>query len=248
MTFNLFTVRDYDDPSEDVMYPQADAATQSVKLTPDDGNNVKRAAATSVELGHWGKTKTHQQFRLDSIMADVVVTDSRLAIAVAKYDKGGGWVGGASALMFNAVSMARAKVRSRGTCLVGHLRYPWISVVGHSARYGLMGGRKNDQLKVVYHTPSPRPKKVITVVVEFDLAQDISGHMLADTIVRRVAKYRIDNDPRLSDENREYLEDCLSQGISSRVEKGKWTHAGLNGEWPAMPQTAVYGFDPTEPV
>lgn len=238
MSFDCFTAREYEDRSPTIMYPHADAASASILLNSDDGSRVKRATATSVELVHQGKSKRHTQFRLDAIKAEIVVTDSRVAFAIPKYDKGGGWTGGATAIAINAVSKARASIRSRGKCLVGHLHYPWLLAVGHGAAFSLLGKRKHDQLRLGYTTRVNQSK--INVWLELDLPRDVSGHSLATEIMVRTVRHRLANNQRLSDEDRAKLESRVEEGLPSTVAQGTWTQVVLPGSFVALESTATY--------
>ena len=60
------------------------------------------------------------------------VSRARLVSVCRRFDKGGGWVGTSPlVLVFNAASIARARVRSHGKFLVGQLWWPWLSAVGY---------------------------------------------------------------------------------------------------------------------
>ncbi len=238
--FNCVTVRDYADTQNTAMYPRADGTTNSIHLDRSvDGTNVKRAVGRSLEISHLGQTKQHQQVFLDEVKLELLVTDQRVAFAVPKYDKGGGWYGGATALMINAASKARAAIRTKGSCLVGHIHYPWLSHVDHTAYYSMMGNRKHDRLRLGYSVRGANGQQ-IDVVVAIDLARDVSGHGLAEEIVKRAAAYRLERHPDLKEEQRQDLLALAESGVSTKVTKDRWTMTHLPATKLALPETASY--------
>ena len=83
--------------------------------------------------------------RVRKVRIDFFITDARLAVACSKYDKGGGWVGGAAAMIvFNAVSKARAAIRSHGKMLAGQVRYPWLRWVASTPKTGFTSDERLD--------------------------------------------------------------------------------------------------------
>jgi hypothetical protein len=138
------------DPFElGLLLPVPGLQKNSILLEDRDGSQVQRLTATAVLF----RTNGRLVFRDRKIKIDLLVTDARFAPACSRYDKGGGWVGGASAMVVaNAVSKARAAIRSRGKMLVGQVRYPWIQRVGSAPKKGF----GNDE-KLVFE---PRPARV----------------------------------------------------------------------------------------
>ena len=238
MDFNCFTVRDYADSDNDPMYPRADEFSRSVALEESDGDQVMRAVGTGLELVHQGENKRHRQIGLEQIKVEIVVTDSRIGFAVPKYDKGGGWLGGAGAIALNAASKVRAAVRSRGKCLVGHVKYPWLTVIGHGAYFSLMGNRKHDQLRIGYSFRSGSAQ--VDVWLEIDLASDVNGHALATEILNRAVDHRLDHHPSLTDEQRGKLEALRETGLTEEVTKDRWTQVLLPATKLAMASTATF--------
>ncbi|MEM9463975.1 MAG: DUF2510 domain-containing protein [Actinomycetota bacterium] len=238
MEFNCFTIRDYLDTSVDPMYPNADEVSRSIRLTPEDGNNVKRAVASAVVLARDGD-KRQVELRLEQIKAEIVVTDTRVAFAIPKYDKGGGWYGGATALALNAASKARAAMRSRGKCLVGHIHYPWLDAVSHGAYFSMLGNRKNDQIRLGYSWRDASGRQV-DMWVELQLTRDVNGHALANEILQRAVRQRLSLHPTLDDERREKLMTLAANGLPNRVVNGRWTQEFIPAAKIAMRTTAKY--------
>ena len=123
----------------------------------DDGERVvpKAILANVVTASMFVAGNSKVIGRFSDIAAAVVITNVRVAIACTKYDKGGGWrpmsLGGlAVAATANAVSKARAKRRSRGKTLVGHVRYEWLTTVDAKDRTGF--GSKNT-LSLIFRDP-----------------------------------------------------------------------------------------------
>jgi zinc ribbon protein len=195
MSFNVLAVQSGLDPGDGALYPKVSDGTgpEIITLENQDGPNVMRAVATAVRVLEVGETGLKTLVRLREVKIDVYVTDSRLALACEKYDKGGGWVGfGPGGLLVavtaNAVSKARAASRSRGKVLVGHLRYPWLRSVGASSKSGVVS---SEAIRLEYSEKSSG--KVVRKIVELTLPKNIDATLVAQEITRRAAAYRLAN-------------------------------------------------------
>lgn len=125
---------------ESALYPGlvAEQVPPFVQLTSADGApGCLWANNLTITLTSEGRSQ--ELLDLEQAAVAVTVTDARVAYACAQYDQGGGWAGisGGGALISlaaNAISRSRAKQRSAGSCLVGHVRYEWLSAVGSSVK------------------------------------------------------------------------------------------------------------------
>ena len=204
MSFNVLTIRSGLDTADDALYPAlSDVSVPDViALDRRDGQQVTRVVATAVRVLEARAGGLKQLVSLREVKIDVFVTDSRVALACEKYDKGGGWVGfGAGGLLVavtaNAVSKARAASRSRGKVLVGHVRYPWLKSVGASAKSGF---GTSEAIRLEYSDKLPGGP--VTKLVELTLPKNIDATLLAQEIARRAANYRLANYPNVTAEER----------------------------------------------
>lgn len=156
-------------------------ATQknAIVMEDRDGTNVQRLTASAVVCQVGGKTVIKDR----KIKIDLFLTDARFALACSKYDKGGGWVGSAGMMIAaNAVSKARAAIRSRGKMLVGQVRYPWIQKVGSSPKTGWAS-----EEKLIFHETTKAGATTLTLT----LPKDLDAALVAAEVTRRLARYRI---------------------------------------------------------
>jgi hypothetical protein len=156
-------------------------ATQknAIVMEERDGTNVQRLTASAVVCKVGGRTVIKDR----KIKIDLFLTDARFALACSKYDKGGGWVGSAGVMIAaNAVSKARAAIRSRGQMLVGQVRYPWIYKVGSSPKTGWAS-----EEKLFFHETTKAGATTLTLT----LPKDVDAALVAAEVTRRLARYRL---------------------------------------------------------
>lgn len=139
MSFDILTIRTTEDRVNDGLHPIA-AATPSdtlVAMGPEDGPGIGAVPVTQVVVREVRPGGVVDVCGLSDTVATVYLTDCRLAIGCSRFDTGGGWVGSpGTMLLLNGVSKARARVRSRGKVLVGHVRYSWLCAIGASSKQG----------------------------------------------------------------------------------------------------------------
>ena len=158
-----------------------------------DGTNVQRLTASAVVCQVGGRTVIKDR----KIKIDLFLTDARFVLACSKYDKGGGWVGGAGVMIVaNSVSKARAAMRSRGKMLVGQVRYPWIQKVGFSPKTGWAS-----EEKLIFHETTKGGATALTLT----LPKNIDSSLIAAEVARRLARYRLASE-QLDASTREQLE------------------------------------------
>jgi hypothetical protein len=107
----------------------------------------------------------------------------------------------------NTVNKAKVNQRQAGNLLVGHVRYPWLSLVGFKE---LTGWRS--RLNRVRLTIANPQREGIAPTLLLDIGMPgLSTGAMAHDIVRRAAYYRLHQpDSRLSDQARRRLEELLS--------------------------------------
>ena len=151
MGYNVVTIRSGDDIADDALYPvlSDEGAQYLVRLTEADGTPL-HFNASSLDIETVVDSKVTTVLSLNDVSIECLITDSRVALACQKYDKGGGWVGfGAGAvvaLAANGISKALAARRRRGSALVGQVRYPWLAQVGGKTKQGWLSA---EQLRIV---------------------------------------------------------------------------------------------------
>jgi hypothetical protein len=204
VSFNVLTIRSGLDTDGGALYPVLSEVSgpEIIVLDHQDGQQVTRVVATAVRVLEARAGSLKQLVGLREVKIDVFITDSRLALACEKYDKGGGWVGfGAGGLLVavtaNAVSKARAASRSRGKVLVGHVRYPWLKSVGASSKSGYT---TSEAIRLEYSEKlSSGP---VIKLVELTLPKNIDATLVAQDIAKRAADYRLANYPNMTAEER----------------------------------------------
>ncbi len=191
------------------LYPvlgAADDRRHLIAVEPLDGTAIDQAPIKAIYVRESIDGKLVTTSKLLEVEPTLYVTDARVAVACAKFDKGGGWMGfGAAGLVtagvLNVASKARAAHRRKGKMLVGHARYPWISDVGFSPKAGLLS--TEDLRVVVGVSENGRRKKVY---LDFSLGRGASAARVAHSIARRCAGYRLAHDHTLTPEKREAYE------------------------------------------
>jgi len=112
-------------------------------------------------------------------------------IHCVEYDRGDRWVGGGTALIMTAVSKARAKKRTMGTSLVGHIRYEWLFIAAYQRKKGWLG---KEALRVAYWDSD---ENFWVVTLSFDKQADTSA--IANLIYHKAAAYRMQMQDDISD-------------------------------------------------
>jgi hypothetical protein len=169
----------------------------------------------------------------------VFVTESRVALACTRYDKGGGWtgVGGGAilAIPLNAASMAKAAYQRHGKCLVGQVRYQSLAAVGSGHRPGLFSARQ--YLALVWKpTSNDRCQLQLTI----DPGVDVSA--LAAEIARRAVKYALEVDPKLTDDKRAKIEPLLRAEPLRHAVGRKLYYHNILSHYKENATTARYGL------
>jgi zinc-ribbon domain len=166
--------------TESLLLPVPGPDKNQVQLEPRDGSNVVTVNASTIQVLQNGR----QVMRAHKVKVTIFITDSRIAWACSNYDKGGGWVGSAGAMIvLNAASKALAAVRRHGKMLVGQVRYPWVAAVGGSAKQGVL----SSEVLVL----RAKPDKDTVLEISLTLPSDLDALSMAADIARRAAAYRL---------------------------------------------------------
>ncbi|GEM_PF-2022953 len=175
----------YDAFEDGLLLPIPGDGANSIVLEERDGSDIRRLTAKSFALFEDGK----KVCGADDIRLDVFITDARLALACSKYEKGGTWFGGVTALALTAGERAVAAVRRRGKMLVGHVRYPWIAKVGSTSKFGWT---TEERMILRFKT---QQGVMADLYLTFPKHADAAG--LAAEVAQRAAAYRLISDPDL---------------------------------------------------
>jgi hypothetical protein len=196
----MISVREIPDPEtydrfeDGLLLPIPTEETNGIVLEPRDGRNVRQVATKDILVSLGGK----QVGKVENVRIDLYITDARVALACSKYDKGGGWLGSPGAMvLLNAGSMALAAIRRRGKMLVGQVRYPWLTGVGSTSKFGWL-----TEESLTLGAGAPQGRMYLRVTLH--KGEDAAG--LTAEIARRAAAYRLASEPGLDYEVRGDLE------------------------------------------
>lgn len=175
MSYTFASIVENEDVDE-TWVPRITDKRGAVAWGPSEGPRKSfRASGLTVDRGRLDSS--NRLFSVADVSIEIHVSDERLVAVCRKFDKGGGWVGGAGVMIvFNAVSKARAAARSHGKFLVAQVRWPWLSEVGYAEKTGWASDNK---LRLVVLDDAGRQ-----LVADFKLPKDvnaaaIAGHILA---------------------------------------------------------------------
>ena len=137
----LNVVREDTPPSE--LFPGPGPTPNTVLLEVEDGPNPQAYVSTDLAvLAVQGPGRLAKQIvGIRKVSSSTFITDSRVAVACSKYDRGGRahpfTLGGLLfTVPYNAISRTQAKRRRSGNMMVGQVRYPWLATVGSSRKTG----------------------------------------------------------------------------------------------------------------
>ena len=235
----MYAVREVEegglDPLEyGLVVPLPGFERDTVVLEDRDGADVTTLRCKGLRMQTNGEKKPF--LKVGDISAQLFVTDCRLAFACSKFDKGGGWVGGVSALALNAGSKVLAANRRRGKMLVGHIRYPWIQSVYAQNHVTF---HYTEKLRIVVKLPGDES----WTMVDFELPKDLDATALGAEIVRRAARFRLAHEPELGEEERaQFVELANIEGIVWEREQGKLAGHSFKTHWPVGEKSSRIGI------
>ncbi len=206
MPYNVLAIRD-DLATDGSLYPTIGRGTwpYPVTLHPYDGAHPLHLVATIASVSQLTASKPIPLYGITDVKIDVLLTDARVILYCEKYDRGGGWIGGSTALLFNAISKAVAAARRRGKMLVGHLQYPWLAAVGACPKHRR---RDEEQLRLVISDGTGSPHRLLAV--DLTLQPPADALAVAQEIVRRTAAFRLRSDETFGPRQRGELEALLA--------------------------------------
>jgi hypothetical protein len=201
------------------LYPDPGDEQDSVAFEPGDGSNIHLYWANAVTVTAVPSGSSPQRTaKFSDLSIGLYITDTRMAIACTKFDKGGGWKGWTpgSVIMAagaNAVSRALASRRRQNKTLVGQVRYEWLGMVEATDRSGFLSV---NSLQVLLGDPSGANG---VVILGLTLDKRTPATPLAEEIARRAAGYKAAR--AVGDEHRAalktYAEKPTSQLLDSTV-------------------------------
>lgn len=166
-----------------LIFPVPGAQKNTVAFESRDGESIQSLTANALEF----KVGNRTMLRVRKVRIDFFITDARLAVACSKYDKGGGWVGGATTMvLFNAASKARAKLRSRGKMLAGQVRYPWLRWVASTPKTGFT----SEETLILQCAAENGTPMTLTLT----LPKNVEASRVAAEIADRAARYRLSSE------------------------------------------------------
>lgn len=240
----MYAIRELDDSlldphEEGLIFPLPGQDKDSVVLEARDGESIKRLQCKGIEIR--ARDEKRPELKIDGIKAGMFLTDSRLAFACSKYDKGGGWIGGVGALALNAGSKALAAHRRKGKMLVGHIRYPWIESV--HAQNGSTW--RNECLRVVVRIPGLEGMAQF----DFNLPRDVDAPAVASEIIRRTARFRLTHEQDLSPEEvARFNEMAVTDDLVWNKADGGMVGRNFGTFWPVGEKSARLGLVAGQPL
>jgi hypothetical protein len=208
VSFDVLAVRTAADGPGDGLYPvPAEQPSDTlVVLQPEDGRSVRCVPATAILVRDVTPSGPVQLCRLSDTTATVYLTDCRIAIGCARYDRGGGWLGSSGPmLLLNGISTLRARMRSRGKVLVGHVRYSWLRSIGASDKQGWQDSEQV-RLELVDHTAG-RERRLL---LDITLKKPFEAVSMAQDVAHRAALSWLEADPAMTADTRVALERLVS--------------------------------------
>jgi hypothetical protein len=215
--FSILTVRAFgQEYPGNRLYPQlSDDDEQILGAEPGDGSSVRSFSGSHAFVYDLPR---HARNKLAETIGPLLgfVSDCRVAVSSEKLTRDSTWAGvepgGAVAAGAAAVSAASARSRVQGRIMVGHLRYEWISKIWASSGKHLSLEYVSDDV--------PRAMEI----------QVIGGLsvIMAQDITRRVAAFRLKENPELPGGQRAVLEGLQEAG-PLRPGARKWGYYELPG-------------------
>jgi hypothetical protein len=223
--FSILTVRAFDQEYPDnLLYPQLSGDEERIlEAEPGDGSSVMSFSGSYASVYNMPR---HVRNKLAETIGPLLgfVSDCRVAVSSEKLTRDGTWVGvepgGVVAAGAAAVSAASARSRIQGKIMVGHLRYEWISKIWAST---------GKHLSLEYGSNDVPRAMEIQVIGGLSV-------IMAQDITRRVATFRLKENPELPGEQRAVLEGLREAG-PLRPTARKWGYYELPGA--AMVRTAA---------
>ncbi|MBQ6016631.1 MAG: hypothetical protein IJL19_01985 [Clostridiales bacterium] len=185
--FQPLLIQDIGDNENPFGYAGTDANGNLIADPLDNGiSNCVRACGIAIYRKTVNDKEFRQTLRASDIDIDCYITDSRIIVRCDKYDKGGTWTGGLTALALNAVERAAANRRTRGKTFLGHIRYEWVSAVAYMSKdkAGLFSSAIRELRILLVNTDKTKYLYVISFKENTDTIR------LANDILHKLVDYR----------------------------------------------------------
>jgi hypothetical protein len=184
----LLVVREVDPAlraeTDGLVHPIPAGRQDEVVLEPADGEAISTVPAKGLAVRMGSEKHLRTIASVEDVAIRVTITDSRVVVACSRFDKGGGWIGGAAFMVLaNTISKSLAASGRRGKMLVGHARYEWLYAVGASPKSGPLD---TESVRLCMHTESGE-----ALVLDVYLPSDLAASQVAAEVIRRVAAHRL---------------------------------------------------------
>jgi hypothetical protein len=233
MSFNIIAIREAGESDQPEMYPLL-TDERRLAFEAADGRDPRWCTAKALSVGEFRDGRTGHVMAISDISAEVVVTDGRIAVVCTRFDKGGGWVGSPfTSLLLNLVSIVRARIRSRGKAMVGHIRYPWLVSVGFSPKRGFLDANK---IRLVIEDGTAFESR--TVLFDLTYGKHVDTAAIAADICRRAARQRLARNAEMKEDARSGFERLLDAPRLPDPQPGEFAFYRMPNYWKARPETA----------
>jgi hypothetical protein len=209
VSFNIIGIRTHES-NDGRLYPLVGDSYTPIEFEEHDGEPVW-VTASALSVGEVAGGGIRNVAKMKDTKIDVMISDARLALACSKFDKGSTWwgIGGGgatAALVFTAVSKARAAHRRKGKLLMGQVRYPWLKNVGFTSK---RDWKTNEtiRLNLIENTSGTDRELVLDLI----LPKNVDACEVARAIAQRAARYRLDFTD-VPDDRRERFEALVTCG------------------------------------
>ena len=199
--YRAVNVMEYGSHGWSYVYPNIDENGRILADAADHGIGTPVTVKTiTVKKLPKGAKSYEQSIRAQDIYMELYVTDARIIFLCDKYDKGGSWYGGLTALALNAVERGVASARTKGKTLAGHIRYEWLKYVMYVRKTGVLS---DEQMRFVYKDRAGTSWQIDVV-----LDKRVDSSMVANDIMHRAAALRKamrDEDGVITQESRDFF-------------------------------------------
>jgi hypothetical protein len=181
MNYTLAAIVEQEDVDERFV-PRIVDRSGTVGWTPGEGP-ARTFTASGVTVYRGAVNPGNRFLRVKDVSIAVHITSERLVAVCRNYDKGGGWIGSAGAMVvLNAVSKARAAIRSHGKFLVAQVRWPWLVEVRYVEK---TDWKSTNQLRLVALDQAGR-----LLIADFRLPKDIRPRAVGSRILASACAHR----------------------------------------------------------
>ena len=198
--YRAVNVMEYGSHGWSYVYPNIDQNGRILADAADHGIGTPVIVKTiTVKRLPKGAKSYEQSIRAQDIYMEMYVTDARVIFLCDKYDKGGSWYGGLTALALNAVERGVASARTKGKTLAGHIRYEWLKYVMYVRKTGVLS---DEQMRFVYKDRAGTAWQIDVV-----LDKHVDSSIVANDIMHRAAALRKamrDDDDVITQESRDF--------------------------------------------